>query len=236
MKIAIMQPYFFPYIGYFQLMNAVDKFIFFDDVNYINKGWINRNRILINGQENLFTIPLKNGSQNTKIINIELQVDEKWKTKFLKTIKHAYSKAPYFEIGYSIISQVISIKSKLLIDWHIKSFRLINHYLGIETVLISSCKSYDNQHLKGQHRIIDICKIEWAKQYINPIGAIDLNLYNKSDFKKNHIDLLYIKNDNITYKQFNNTFIENLSMLDLLMFNSKNELKTILKKYTLIEN
>lgn len=89
MKIAIMQPYIFPYIGYFQLINAVDKFIIYDDVNYIKQGWINRNKILLNNEDYLFTFPLKNASSYKKINEIELSENlySKWKIKFFKTLE-----------------------------------------------------------------------------------------------------------------------------------------------------
>ena len=107
MKVAIMQPYFAPYIGYFQLINEVDIFVIYDDVNFIKKGWINRNNILINGQPNLFSIPLINVSQNKKINETYISLDQKWKTEFLKRIQIAYKKAPYFEEAYVLVKKII---------------------------------------------------------------------------------------------------------------------------------
>ncbi|MDR6194877.1 WbqC family protein [Siphonobacter sp. SORGH_AS_0500] len=96
MTLAIMQPYLFPYIGYFQLLNAVDKFVIYDDVAFINRGWINRNSILNNGKAQLFTVPLKEASQNKLIHEISIDTDQKWRDKLLKTIQQNYKKAPHF--------------------------------------------------------------------------------------------------------------------------------------------
>lgn len=107
MKLAIMQPYFLPYIGYFQLINAVDTFVLLDDVNYINKGWINRNQLLLNGKAHLFTLPLQKASQNKLINQLELSNETKWKDKLLKTIETAYKKAPQFHLVFPLISQIL---------------------------------------------------------------------------------------------------------------------------------
>ncbi len=106
MRIGIMQPYIFPYIGYYQLIGAVDKFVFFDDVNFINKGWINRNNILVNNKAYLFTIPLKDSSQNRKIRDISVADDGSWKNKILKTLEQSYRKAPYFDQTLALINDV----------------------------------------------------------------------------------------------------------------------------------
>src|SRR5689334_20042887 len=116
MKLAIMQPYFFPYIGYFQLINAVDKFVVYDDVSFINKGWVNRNNILVNGRVSLFTVPLKRASQNKLIKDIELVNEARWKNNFLKTIEHAYKKAPYYKTVFSLISDVIFSERKYITE------------------------------------------------------------------------------------------------------------------------
>ena len=110
MKVAIMQPYFFPYIGYFQLINLVDVFVVYDDVNYIKKGWINRNNILINKKSFLFSLPLQNMSQNKLINEIFLVEDTNWRISLLNTIQITYKNAPYFDEVYSLIEEIISYK------------------------------------------------------------------------------------------------------------------------------
>lgn len=232
MKIAVMQPYLFPYIGYWQLMKEVDKFIIFDDVNYIQKGWINRNNILVNNQLFLFTIPIVEASQNKMINELKVVSDYKWKTKLLKTLELAYKKAPHFDVIFPIIEQIITNPHVFIKDYILHSFHLINDYLSIETAIVESSTIYNNHHLKASKRIIDICLKEKASTYINPLGGTDL--YDKEEFEKNNLNLYFIKNNFIAYQQFNNDFIPYLSIIDILMFNDKDNLNYILSQYQLI--
>jgi hypothetical protein len=231
MKLAIMQPYFFPYIGYFQLINAVDKFVIFDDANFINKGWINRNIILVNCKPHTFTVPLKNASQNELIKDLKLAIDDKWKTKFIRMLELSYKKAPYFNKTFGIVENVINTQSTFLIDWHLKSFALIKGYLEIKTIFVETSTQYKNQNLKGQERIIDICLKEKADNYINSIGGQDL--YDDQSFIDNKIKLYFLKSDLITYKQYNSEFVPWLSIIDVLMFNGVKKINKLLGGYSL---
>jgi hypothetical protein len=233
MKLAIMQPYFFPYIGYFQLMNAVDKFIVYDDVTFIKKGWINRNNILAVGRLHRFTIPLKNASQNVLIKDLEFSITEKWKNKFLKTLAHSYFKAPFFDNTISIIENVFNTNSNFILDWHLKSFKLIKAYLNIDTKIVKTSRIYNNQDIKGQHRILDICLQEYTELYLNPIGGKEL--YDSQLFKKNGITLNFFKSETIKYSQFENKFIPNLSIIDVMMFNNVEAIKEMLQLYKISE-
>ena len=185
MKIAIMQPYVFPYVGYFQLINAVDIFVFYDDVNFIKQGWINRNNILVNGQPFLFTIPLKKPSSFVKIN--EVMINEKmrgqWQKKFLLTLQQNYKKAPFFEEGFSIVENIFasSIDEISISKLAIKSVLEVCNYLDIDTKIISSSTIYENKDLSGKERVIDICKKENSLHYINPIGGQEL--YEQSYFR-----------------------------------------------------
>jgi hypothetical protein len=232
MKLAIMQPYIFPYIGYFQLMNAVDKFVLYDDVNYINRGWINRNRLLVNGKEHLFTIPLKDASQNKLIKDISLSADQKWKNKLLKTIQLNYKKAPCYEEVLSLVEKIIFFETNDLTAFIYNSLELTCQYLKITTPLERTSTIYNNQHLKGQHRILDICKQEAVQEYINPIGGIEI--YDRSLFDSNNIKLHFIKSDNISYSQFDNNFVPWLSIIDVMMFNTSQNIQNYLNLYKLI--
>jgi len=111
-----MQPYFFPYIGYFQLVAAVNKFVIYDDVNFIKRGWINRNNVLINKKSNLFTVPLIKASQNTLIndTKINLKFYNIWKVKFLRSLEQSYKKAPYFTEVYNLIKNVLVLKTEYI--------------------------------------------------------------------------------------------------------------------------
>jgi hypothetical protein len=231
MKLAIMQPYIFPYIGYFQLINAVDKFIILDDVNFINKGWINRNYILINNKRTLFTIPLEKASQNKKINEIYIIDDNKWRQKLLKTIELAYKKAPFFENVFELISGIINYDKHNISVFNVNALNKILDYLNVSTEIVSSSSIYKNSELKGETRIIDICEQEKATNYINPIGGNEL--YNKSNFQKSNIHLNFIKTNKIEYPQFKNSFTPGLSIIDMLMFCSPEEMKSFLMKYSL---
>ncbi len=222
-RIAIMQPYFFPYIGYFQLINQVDKFIFYNDVNFINKGWINRNRILVNGEANLFSLPLHKASQNKLINEIQLTADEKWRSRLLKTIELSYKKAPNYDFVFSLIEEVISINTTLISDMAILSVMKTFEYLDSKKVLFECSSSrYNNQQLKGQNRILDICKQEKTTIYINPSGGLEL--YDRELFEENGIKIYFINTLPFHYHQNSkNSFISNLSILDVLMFNDKNK-------------
>jgi len=236
MRIAIMQPYLFPYIGYFQLIRAVDKFIIYDDVNFIKQGWINRNQVLVQGSKQLFTVPLQKQSSfiNINETFINQKQFEKWKIKFLRTIEQSYKKAPFFEQVNQLINNVLSnVNDEVAISTvALKSLLGISNFLDLNTEFVLTSSLYNNIHLKGQERIIDISKKEQAKKYINPIGGVDL--YNKEDFYKENIQLNFLKSNNIQYKQFKNEFVPWLSIIDVVMFNSKEEIKEMLNNYTLI--
>ena len=232
MKLAIMQPYIFPYIGYFQLIKVVDEFVLYDDVNFINRGWINRNRILVNGKDSMFTIPLKDASQNKLINEIDVNWDDNWKGKFLKTIEQAYKKAPFYENVLPIIEKTIEIKEVQFSKIIENNLRLICEYLEIKTEIISSSTIYQNTDKKAQERILDICLQEKANHYINPIGGLEL--YDKEVFAKENMQMNFIKSLPVEYKQFKNEFVPWLSMIDVLMFNSKEEINKFLDKFELV--
>ena len=232
MTIAIMQPYILPYIGYLQLTANVDKFIFYDDVAFINRGWINRNRVLMNGKDFMFTIPLKEASQN-KLIN-EIYIDNtiNWRPKFLKSIEQSYKKAPFYQEVYPIIEKIINDNFEKINDYIANSFEVLNQYLGIKTEIVRSSSIYQNTHLKAQERILDICVQEKASHYINPIGGMEL--YQKSIFEQQNIKLSFIKTKPVQYTQFKNEFVPWLSVLDVLMFNDKTTIQGFLNGFELV--
>jgi len=232
MRLAIMQPYFLPYIGYLQLMKAVDKFVLYDDVNYINKGWINRNRLLVNGKEYLFTIPLIEASQNKRINEIYLSNDPKWRGKLLKTIEQAYKKSPFYLAAGSVVEKSINFEADKLSDWIAASFGILVNYLNIQTEIVTSSEIYQNAHLKGQERILDICRQEKAEHYINPIGGTEL--YEKAAFEKSGIRLNFIKSKSVIYPQYNHEFVPWLSIVDLMMFNDVATIQGFLNEYELV--
>jgi hypothetical protein len=232
MTIAIMQPYVFPYIGYFQLINAVDKFVIYDDVNFINKGWINRNNILVSGQAHLFTIPLKDASQNKLIYEVELAVNDPWKKKFLKTIQQSYLKAPNYQKVFLLIEEIVNFEAGTIGELTLHALQRICGYMNITTEIVPSSSVYNNTDLKAQDRILDICKQEKAVHYINPIGGMEL--YDKNKFEKEGIKLNFIKSTASPYPQFKNAFVPWLSIIDILMFNDAESVDKLLKEFELI--
>ena len=229
MKLAIMQPYFMPYIGYWQLMNAVDTYVVYDDVNYINRGWINRNKILINGQEHLFTISLKNASQNKLIKEIEIFDDY---SKLKKTIELAYKKAPCYEQASIILQRVLDNTDKNLANFLFISLQIICDYLGINCKLIKSSNIKKDESLHAEAKILNICNILNATQYINAIGGQEL--YCKKHFSLCGVKLNFLKSSIEPYRQFSGDFVPGLSIIDVMMFNSPEEIKLMLDKYELI--
>lgn len=231
MKLAIMQPYFLPYIGYWQLMEYVDTYIVFDDVNYIKGGWINRNRILVNGAPTYINIPLRNVSQNKKINEIYIDKDERFINKELRKVQLAYSKAPYFESVYELLTKIYRCDEDVLSDLIVNSFRILNEYMGIDTRLVLSSTIDNDKSLKAQDKIIDICKRMNAKEYINAIGGKEL--YSYPEFEKQGINLSFLKTNNIEYSQLSREFVPNMSILDVLMNVDKNSIKGMLNKISI---
>ena len=227
-----MQPYFFPYIGYFQLIANSDVFVIYDDVNFIKKGWINRNTILVNNTPYLFSIPLQNVSQNKLINEIFISDLDKWKTDLLKTISFSYKKAPFYQDVYPLIEKIISFDELNLALYIQNSLQNLCEYLNVNTKLIMSSEIVKNNDLRGENKIIDICLQLGANQYINAIGGIEL--YTQENFQVKNIDLKFIKSENIIYKQFKNEFKPWLSIIDVIMFNSVEDTKMLLNKFELI--
>jgi hypothetical protein len=231
MKLAIMQPYFFPYIGYFQLINAVDKFVILDDVNFITRGWINRNRILVNGKEYLFTIPIRKASQNMLICECELALAN-WQEKLQKTIEYNYKKAPYYRDCHGILSTILSSSENNLSKLLTFQIKVLCNYLDINTVIVESSRVYKNQNLKSEEKILDICIQETADKYYNAIGG--KNLYDRSVFRNKNIELYFLSSQPVIYEQFEKDFKPFLSIIDVMMFNNVSKIKNLLNKYELI--
>jgi hypothetical protein len=235
MKLAIMQPYLFPYIGYFQLVAAVDKFVVYDDVNFIKGGWINRNNVLLNKKSTLFTVPLDKASPFDKIneTNINLKLFSIWKVKFLRSLEQSYKKAPYFTDVYPLLETILNSDNvNLISELAVKSIITFSEYLELGTEIVSTSSGYNNQHLSGPTRVIDICKKENASHYINAIGGMEL--YSKDAFQQHDITLNFIKPKPINYTQFGNEFVPWLSIIDLVMFNSVADTKVLISKYDLL--
>jgi len=226
-----MQPYFFPYIGYFQLIAVVDKFIIYDDVNFINRGWINRNNILINGNAGLISVPLNGASQNKLIKEIAPLRDQKWRNTMLKSIEHNYKKAPQFNSVFPMVQWLINIDSPTISEFNYIGIKAVCEYLDITTFLVPSSEIYGNGDLKAQNRILAICQREKANHYINPTGGMEL--YNRELFSKEGITLSFIRSELPSYNQFKGEFTPALSIIDAMMFCDVDEIKYQISKFGL---
>lgn len=235
MRIGIMQPYFLPYLGYWQLIHTVDKFVILDDVNFIKGGWINRNRYLYQGEAKIFTINLKD-ARSSKIIN-EIEIAENGNKfepmkKNLGMFAMAYKKkAPEYQNVIELINKIESYGERNLSKYITNSIREICKYLEIETEIIVSSEMDKTKGLLREHRVVDICKRLGGDMYINPIGGKEL--YTHEFFGENGLELKFIRMDDLKYQQVGDEFLPSLSILDVLMFNSKEKAISLLDLYTL---
>ena len=234
MRVAIMQPYFMPYIGYFQLMNSVDVFVLYDNIEYTKKGWINRNRILLNKQEDYITIPLKKDSDYLHIA--ERKLADTWpqeRVKMLNRIQQAYRKALGFEETFPLVESCIKYDSMNLFAFILNSVHLIKNHLGIHTTLIESSGIHADHTLKSEARVISICHALLATEYINPIGGLEL--YSNTAFADAGLSLKFLKARNVPYNQANSPFIPFLSVIDILMHCGKEGTMNMLHEYDFVQ-
>lgn len=227
-----MQPYFMPYIGYFHLIESTDKIVFYDDVNYVKRGWINRNRILINKSDFIFTIPVEKASQNKLINEIKPIISSDFTNKFLAQIETAYKKAPYYNGVVEILKDVLSEQYINVADLAIESIISVYKYLDKDIKWTkSSISSPETKGMDKADRLIQITKNLGYYNYCNAIGGQEL--YQKEYFKNKGINLNFVQSQKIEYKQFNNEFVPWLSVIDVMMFNSKVEIRKMLNEYEL---
>lgn len=217
MKLAIMQPYFFPYLGYFQLIRAVDKFLFYDDVNYIKSGWINRNRILLNGQSHFITVPTSGASSNVLISQVGINVqNSRWRRKLLDGFQQAYSRAPHRDTAQKLLQKVLDFPTDRVSEFAKQSVIASLELLGIKSTILWSSSTYQNAHLHAQERVIDICRREKATTYVNAIGGREL--YDPAGFAENGARLSFIRAVLPTYRQDAAEFVMGLSILDVIAY------------------
>jgi hypothetical protein len=229
MSFAVMQPYLFPYLGYYQLVNAVDRFVFYDDVTFIKGGYINRNNILSNGKVQRFTIPVPGMSPN-RLINT-LKFDKNVK-KTLKSIEQSYKKAPYFKLIFPLIESVLNDKNRNVEHVCAKSISLVFEYLGLKKSFCFSSELQYNRDLCAADKLIAMAYVLKSSDYINsPGGKL---LYDKEYFSFNRVKLSFIEVNDYAYSQGSTDFIPHLSMIDVLMWNEIEEVKLMFNKYELV--
>jgi WbqC-like protein family len=233
MKVAIMQPYFFPYIGYFQLIAASDVFVLHDDVQYIKGGWVNRNRILLNGVDRMITLPVQKGAYDLPINARSYVPDLQLYKDIANLIKQAYFKAPFFQQVFPLLSDLLMFADKNVARFNENLIRRIADYLGIKSKIIVSSEMKKNNDLAGELRVLEICKRLSATDYTNPIGGTAL--YHHEAFQKQGIALRFLEAQNASYQQRGEVWLPFLSIIDVMMFNSIEEIRVLLTQYRLVE-
>ena len=229
MIIAGNQPYFIPYIAYWQLIKACDVFLIADNYAFIKAGWIQRNRILCHGKPLYYRIEISKKS-DSRLIN-QTEIAEIDVEKKLKTLFFCYHSAPYFEQGFALMKKIFAFKDRNVNSFLVNSIKIICEYLGIKTKIMFSSELEGNNLYKREYRIYDACKRLGGTTFINAIGG--KKLYSKEDFAARGIDLKFIHSRAREYKQFDNEFVPGLSILDVIMFNSVQEISEMLDEYTL---
>jgi hypothetical protein len=221
-KAAIMQPYFLPYIGYFQLIASVDLFILYDNIQYSKKGWVNRNRFLRNGQAVLFTVPLKNDSDYMDICDRELASSFS-RDKLLNQLASAYRRAPNFAKSFPLIERIVRWEDTNLFRYLEHSIIEMSEHLGISTEIRRSSEVAIDHRQASQDKVLSLCEAVGASTYINAIGGMDL--YSNEEFRSRGIELKFIRSVPFQYPQFGADFVPWLSIVDLLMFNSTTDIQ-----------
>lgn len=216
MRVAIMQPYFLPYIGYYQLIAAVDMFVVYDNIKYTKKGWINRNRMLLNGTDVMFSLPLKKDSDALKVVERELAADFN-RDKLLNQFKGAYARAPHFAETFALLERIVRNEEQNLFRFIFQSIVETCVHLDIDTDIRVSSEIAVDRELKGENRVLALCQAVGADTYVNAIGGMDL--YSKVLFRARSIDLKFIESKPFDYRQFDNEFVPWLSIVDVMMFN-----------------
>lgn len=215
-RTAIMQPYFLPYIGYYQLIAAVDKFVVYDDIEYTKKGWFNRNRMLLNGSADVFTVPLQKASDYRDVRDREISSDFD-PAQLLARFRGAYKRAPHFGDGIAMTADVVGRPERNLFDFLFAGLRIMCERLAINTEIIRSSDLGVDRTLRGEDRVLATCKAIGSASYINAIGG--QALYSRERFDAAGIELAFIQSELIEYPQFGATFVPSLSIVDMLMFN-----------------
>jgi len=229
-----MQPYFFPYIGYFQLMAAVDLFVFHDDVQYIKQGWVNRNRIKQNGKAVFITLPVAAASHRLFISGRRLADPKVNLPKLFARICGTYRHAPCFAETVAILEPLFSGHYETIAEFNITSLRRLCDVIGIDTPYTIASSYDETEGLAGQAKVIWICKHEGATRYINPIGARAAGLYQRANFEAAGLELFFLRSrPDLVYNQGGAPFVPDLSIIDVLMHNTPARVREMLQLYGL---
>lgn len=235
MKVGIMQPYVFPYIGYFQLINYVDKWVIFDNIQYISKGWANRNRIVhpdAKKEWQYFTVPIKKHSRETKINKIEINDNFEWRCEFLRKLEGVYKKkAPYYRETINFVEECIEFRTSSLSKWVEHTLKYTCDYLDIsfDYLVFSMMNTGLNEVAHAGQWALEISDSIGATEYVNPSGGY--SIFNESEFQSRNIKLRFLKTRLSPYIQRRGYFVPGLSIVDVLMWNDKEYIVSMLDDY-----
>ena len=234
MKLAIMQPYLFPYLGYFQLIAAVDKFVFYDDVNYMKSGWVNRNRYLHAGEPRYFTVPTEGASSFVPINRVGVNTrNPTWQRKLFETIRTAYKGAPHLDAGLRLLRGTLEAPAASIGEMARRSVENTLEYLGVRREVVPSSAVYGNADLRAAARVLDICRKEQASTYVNAPGG--RSLYDFDEFAAQGCRLMFIAPAFPEYDQGSRPFVAGLSILDAIMRCPPEEVAQMLQAFRLEE-
>jgi hypothetical protein len=234
LSMALMQPYFLPYIGYFQLINAVDLFVIYDNAQYIKEGWINRNRILIGDTVHYITIPVERGHlpDRIRVKTIAERSRLRTENKIRSSLYHAYHRAPFFDTVYGTVDRVFQYEGNDLLGFLRNSLSLLCERLGINTpMILASDIETDERDLAGQDRVLRLCRETGAATYINSAGGVAL--YSREAFSARGVELRFLKSEATPYRQSGREFVPNLSIVDVMMWNDPDEIRKMLGHFRL---
>jgi hypothetical protein len=226
--IGIMQPYFFPYIGYFQLINSVDEFFIYDEASFIKGGWIGRNRIMGSAEPFYINAALLGAGSNIEIFNVRLNSDDRWRRKLEKSILNCYGKSLYFEESWGVIRNAIYGHGGNIAEYNFQIIKKISDHLNISTNIVRSTTSVGNGELCAESRVIDLVRAAGGNVYVNSIGGVDL--YDKESFLNNGIELRFLNS------LCTNDVSDYLSIIHQLMTIGKGAVMRKLNDYNFLGN
>lgn len=228
MMLALMQPYFFPYIGYFALIAHSDLFIFFDQAQYIRRGWVNRNRIagLVKGWDYI-TVPVNKCSQQTTIAEVTISKHFPWRDRIMGQLQRYEKDAPFYEAVRALVLDCLASEETRLSELNISCIHKVCQYLGLEpkTRKLSEME-FDSASLHGaEDWVLGVCRHFGADGYLNLPGGVEL--YSPEAFQRAGIQLRFIENAGVSDRTRNVSANENLSIIDVLMWNSPQKVRNL---------
>lgn len=229
--VSLMQPYLFPYLGYFQLIAASSLFILGDSLQYTRRGWINRNRLLVGGQPWQFSVPLEQGARsqaiNQRLLSEQMRLTSQ---RLLHTIRHSYHRAPCYPQVFPLVEEILENPERNLAHFTEHSIRRICNYLEIDTPIARISDMGLAGDIDREQRLIHVVKRSGGNVYLNPEGG--RHLYSPDVFHSHGVELRFLRMDEFSYRQFDDDFVPSLSIIDVLMFNQPDEMRRLLGRYS----